>query len=71
MTWSTIVPANVPIPSAGGTVLIYAAHVQALRDALDTARSLIPNLPAISYSNPVAGSIISAANVNQLIGGLQ
>jgi YD repeat-containing protein len=69
ITWSAIVPNGVPAPAVGEVVR--AAHVKALRDALDSARAFIPNLPAIAYTNPVSGEIITASKINQLLGGMQ
>jgi len=71
VTWASILPAGVPVPAGGNNSVIYAAHVTALRNALDAARVLVPLLPAISYTNPVAGNSISATHVNLLIGGMQ
>ena len=67
VTWAGILPNGVPVPAIN--VLVYAAHVTAIRNALDTARSAIPGLPLLSFSNPVSNDPITAALITQLQGG--
>jgi hypothetical protein len=67
VTWAGILPNGVPVPAIG--VFVYGAHVTAIRNALDTARSAIPGLPLLNFSNPVINDPITAALITQLQGG--
>jgi hypothetical protein len=67
VTWSAILPGNVPAPPAAGqaTTGVYAALITSLRTQMDAALSVL-GIPAAPYTDPLTLTYIKAVHFTDL-----